>query len=1149
MLQTVLFLVLVGTVQDVREWTRRGMEKVLNRDFPGANEDLSRAIEMDPKEWRIYGLRGKVRKELGDLDGAIADYTKVIDLNPSHSLAYTGRAEARQEKKDLDGAIRDYSEALRLEPRNADHYLNRGAVKILNSDPDGAVTDFKKAIEINPKEPLAHHNLGSAYLEKKDFEPALAAFSKAIELDPRAPSAYHMRAMAQYKKGDYAAALRDADRAIQLDAGDPDFHYMRACCLMAKDSPKEAKASFDRALKAADESWTYRRRSESLVSVLPELTGGSSTVPFRRRVLEKGRELLSKGDTDKGIEVLEEAVRLDVRSPEPYEVLAGAYLKRNDQNRGDNARAQKLVWDVIEFGKGLSPQMQRHLTLVSSPVLLSLRWLAHHQMTDGRFSGESVVEACRKDGTPQCDGKGTPGSDLRATSLAILAFQGAAYSFLNTDNYDTKPLGETVKKALQWMLAHQNADGSLGDPSSARFLEDHAIATLAFSEAYGLPASYEPWRIPATQFLKGPTQKAVDFLVASQGPQKGWAVQSRKEGPDPMATGWALFALKSAVRSELKVPADTLRQGLEWMISATLKARPPDRDMAGLLGIAVASFLGNKPDGAVLVALLKPLSDAPPGKEAEDRDALLTYLSAVALRLGENDTLWKSWRDRAKTALVQAARFDDEGNGCPAGSWDAQGPTDGPRGRVITTALNIMTLEIIYRYATVFCLPPAESDSARAIERNPRNAAAFYDRGNVKKDRGDLDGAIADYTRAIQSNPKDAGAYANRGAAKWAKGDLDGSIADSTCAIERDPKQAMAYYNRGGAKQAKGDLDGALADYTRAIEIDPKYADAYNNRGTAKLNKGDQDGAIADYTLALKSNPTKPSAYYNRGNVKRVKEDWDGAVADYDRAVELDPQYAAAYVWRGYAKQAKGNLDGALADYTRAIKIDPKRPSSYYNRGNGWRAKGDWDEALADYTRAIEIAPTYADAYFSRGDVKQAKEDWDGSISDYTRAIEIAPNFAAAYLNRGYLFYNRGSWSEALADYRKTVELDPSRDYPRFCAWLTRSRLNERDAATEELARYLADRKIGKPDDWPSKIARLLTGDLREADFLKAAESKDPKTDRDQKCEAYFYAGSRRLLEGDKIGAKTLLQKCLDTRVTDLNEYASAAAELKRLGN
>ncbi len=84
---------------------------------------------------------------------------------------------------------------------------------------------------------------------------------------------------------------------------------------------------------------------------------------------------------------------------------------------------------------------------------------------------------------------------------------------------------------------------------------------------------------------------------------------------------------------------------------------------------------------------------------------------------------------------------------------------------------------------------------------------------------------------------EDASAYNNRGNAKKDKGDLDGAIADYNRAIELDPKYASAYYARGTAKDAKGDPDGATADFNRAIELKPRLAIAYKFRGAVKNAK------------------------------------------------------------------------------------------------------------------------------------------------------------------------------------------------------------------------------------------------------------------------------------------------------------------------
>ena len=104
--------------------------------------------------------------------------------------------------------------------------------------------------------------------------------------------------------------------------------------------------------------------------------------------------------------------------------------------------------------------------------------------------------------------------------------------------------------------------------------------------------------------------------------------------------------------------------------------------------------------------------------------------------------------------------------------------------------------------------------------------------------------------------------------------------------------------------------------------------------------------------------------------------------------------------------------------------------------------------------------------------------------------------------------------------------------------WLIRARNGD---ATGEIENYWNSNKTGTPNDWPSKISSFLTGQLNEAELFKAAKGGE------QHCSAYFYAGSKRLIEGDKATATDYFEKCLATDEKTLCEYDSAAAELKFL--
>ena len=85
----------------------------------------------------------------------------------------------------------------------------------------------------------------------------------------------------------------------------------------------------------------------------------------------------------------------------------------------------------------------------------------------------------------------------------------------------------------------------------------------------------------------------------------------------------------------------------------------------------------------------------------------------------------------------------------------------------------------------------------------PKKDTSFYflKSGMRKTNAGDSEEAIIDFDKAIQMDPANASAYYNRGLAKKRLQDLNGAVNDYNQAIFFNPLFWEAYINRGNANE------------------------------------------------------------------------------------------------------------------------------------------------------------------------------------------------------------------------------------------------------------------------------------------------------------------------------------------------------------
>jgi serine/threonine-protein kinase len=243
----------------------------------------------------------------------------------------------------------------------------------------------------------------------------------------------------------------------------------------------------------------------------------------------------------------------------------------------------------------------------------------------------------------------------------------------------------------------------------------------------------------------------------------------------------------------------------------------------------------------------------------------------------------------------------------------------------------------------------------KAIELNPQDASAYFNRGFARYNLGDNQEAIQDYDEAIRLDPQYTNAYFNRGLSHYVLENHEAAIQDYNEAIRLNPKDPDTYYNRGLAQYKMGEYKEAISNYDEAIQIRPQYTNAYYNRGLAKYKLEDNQGAIKDFDEAIQLNPNDAATYYNRANARYNLKDNQGAIKDYDEAIRLNPKDYDAYVGRGNARDESGDRQGAIKDYDEAIRLSPENADAYQNRGITRAALGDKQGAIQDYQQSADL--------------------------------------------------------------------------------------------------------------------------------------------------------------------------------------------------
>ncbi|HYF51545.1 MAG TPA: zf-HC2 domain-containing protein [Planctomycetota bacterium] len=322
----------------------------------------------------------------------------------------------------------------------------------------------------------------------------------------------------------------------------------------------------------------------------------------------------------------------------------------------------------------------------------ALYWLARHQEADGHWD-------IKKHEGGDCVSGGTA-YDEGVSALAVLAFLGAGH---------TTKIGKwksTVTRGIEWLMSKQRADGAFAETRPCGYDQyDSMLSTLALAECYAMTKDPK---------IGAAAQKGVDYLVAQQKPDGGW---NHGIYASASTLGWAVMTLKSAKVAGLKFDNSVFERAIKRLEDVS------ERDEGGYFGLVGYSRKGEYAYSKGLTCtavgmvalqfmgqghatekmadiLIKNLPAWKPenGIALEPQNFYHWYYATLGMfQIGGEH--WKKWNKALITTILPQQRKGDAGGKDVDGSWDPVTGWDTTGGRVYSTAMGALCLEVYYRYA------------------------------------------------------------------------------------------------------------------------------------------------------------------------------------------------------------------------------------------------------------------------------------------------------------------------------------------------------------------------------------------------------------------------------------------------------------------
>jgi len=339
-------------------------------------------------------------------------------------------------------------------------------------------------------------------------------------------------------------------------------------------------------------------------------------------------------------------------------------------------------------------------------------------------------------------------------------------------------------------------------------------------------------------------------------------------------------------------------------------------------------------------------------------------------------------------------------------------------------------------------------ENDRALERLdelkrlvPDHGRAHQEEGYVRRNTGDLEGAIDAFGRACRINPALEASFRAR--------------LELLAGLGRHPEaaqvRAQLEYLAGLPRPLVGVIDLiSQGRYVKAedvcrrfLEKVPHHVEAIRLLADIGARLGVLDDAEFLLESAVEFQPDNPRTRMDYIQVLRKRQKFSRALEEARRLLETapdNPQFQSLYA---IECMQTGDYNTALETFDRVLDAVPGDPNTLTSRGHALKTCGRTAEAIVSYREAIERQPRHGEAYYSLANLKT----YEFSDEEIAAMHEQERTANLSHMDRVYLSFAMGKAYEDRENYEASF-----RFYARGNAGKKAQSRYDADRMSEDLA-------------------------------------------------------------------------------------------------